>query len=116
MRKVIHFSVYFVLAVVLMIFINYLFNNKRYIISFMITLLLYVGFAYSDEYHQTLVEGRTGQYQDVVIDSSGATFGCLAYGTYYLAYFMGRRREQKDIIEKALKKVQREEKVNKSVK
>jgi hypothetical protein len=29
---------------------------------------------------------------------------------------MGRRREQKDIIEKALKKVQREEKVNKSVK
>ena len=104
MRKVMHFSVYFALAVVLMIFINYLFNNKRYIISFMITLLLCVGFAYSDEYHQTLVEGRTGQYQDVVIDSSGATCGCLAYGTYYLAYFMGRRREQKDIIEKALKK------------
>ena len=116
MRKVMHFSVYFILAVVLMIFINYLFNNKRYIISFMITLLLCVGFAYSDEYHQTLVEGRTGQYQDVVIDSSGATFGCLVYGTYYLAYFMGRRREQKDIIEKALKKVQRDDKVNKSVK
>lgn len=116
MRKLMHFSVYFILAICLMIFINYLFNNKKYIISFMITLLLCAGFALSDEYHQTLVEGRTGQYQDVVIDSSGATFGCLVYGTYYLAYFLGRRREQKDIIEKALKKVQRGEKVNKSVK
>ena len=113
MRKVMHFSVYFVLAIVLMIFINYLFDNKKYIISFMITLLLCVGFAFTDEYHQTKVEGRTGQYQDVVIDSSGAVFGCLIYGSYYLAYFIGKRRDQKDIIEKTLKKVQKEDK-NKS--
>ena len=106
MRKLMHFSVYFVLAICLMVFINYLFNNKKYIISFMITLLLCAGFALSDEYHQTKVEGRTGQYKDAVIDTFGATTGCLVYGTYYLAYFLGKRREQKDIIENALKKAQ----------
>ena len=119
MRKVMHFSVYFVLAIVLMIFINYLFDNKKYLISLIITLILCIGFAFTDEYHQTLVEGRTGQYQDVVIDSSGSVFGCLVYGSYYFAYLMGKRREQKDIIKNTLKKVQKEDKsknVNKSVK
>ena len=94
MRKLMHFSVYFVLAICLMLFINFLFDNKRYLVSLLITLVLCVGFAFSDEYHQTLVEGRTGQYQDVFIDSMGATAGCAIYGTYYLAYFLGRKREQ----------------------
>ena len=92
MRKLMHFSVYFILAIALMLFINFLFDNKRYFISLLITLILCVGFAFSDEYHQTLVEGRTGQYQDVVIDSMGALTGTLLYGSYYLVYTFGKRK------------------------
>ena len=109
------FNTYFILAIALMIFIIFLFDNKKYLISLLITLVLCVGFAFSYEYHQTKVDGRTGQYQDVVIDSLGATTGCLIYGTYYLAYFLGRRREQKENEIKTKEKGKKKN-VNKSVK
>ena len=115
MRKLMHFSIYFALSIALILFINFLFDNKKYFISLIITLVLCVCFAFTDEYHQTLVEGRTGQYQDVIIDSSGAVFGCLVYGTYYLAYFLGRKREQK-AIETNNQKNNKKEETKKTVK
>ena len=60
LRKCMHFSVYFILALILIIYINFLFDNKKYIVSLLITLILCVSFAFLDEYHQTKVEGRTG--------------------------------------------------------
>ena len=99
MRKLMHFTEYFVLAIIIIIFINMLFNNKRYIMSLLITIALCFGYAYYDEYHQTKVEGRTGQFQDVVIDTSGAIFGTIVYGSYYLAYRAGRKSKEKEIEE-----------------
>jgi VanZ family protein len=37
-----------------------------------------VGYAITDEYHQTFVSGRHGAPLDVLIDAAGVTFGWLA--------------------------------------
>lgn len=70
MRKVMHASVYFVLAFFIMILLNIIFEHKKYWLTFLIALVLSVVFAITDEYHQTFVAGRTGQMLDVVIDSA----------------------------------------------
>ena len=59
MRKVIHASVYFVLAFFVMTFLNIIFNHKKYILTLILTLIICAGFAASDEFHQTFVNGRT---------------------------------------------------------
>lgn len=59
MRKVIHASVYFVLAFFIMTFLNIVFDHKKYILSLIIALIICAGFAASDEFHQTFVNGRT---------------------------------------------------------
>jgi len=80
-RKVIHASVYFVLAFFIMILMNIIFEHKKYLLTLIISLILCVGFAVSDEYHQTFVDGRTGQVMDVIIDSCrcNSRFSVLYY-------------------------------------
>lgn len=92
MRKVMHASVYLVLAFFIILFMNVLLNNKHYWIALIITMILCVGFAISDEYHQTFVSGRTGQPLDVCIDSAGAAVGTLIYSSYYIVYKNGYKR------------------------
>ena len=89
LRKVMHASVYFVLAFVILFIISLFFDNKKYIIPSLITLLLIFFLAGFDEYHQTFVNGRTGQLKDVIIDSLGALVGIIFYGTYYFVYKRG---------------------------
>ena len=69
-----------------------MFDMRRYLLAAIIAIVLCAAFASSDEYHQTFVEGRTGQIKDVIIDTSGAVTGALLYGTYYITYRMGYRR------------------------
>ena len=38
-------------------------------------------YACTDEYHQTFVSGRTGQFTDSLIDTFGGTLGCLFYNS-----------------------------------
>jgi len=45
----------------------------------LITLLICVLYAVSDEVHQLFVPGRGGQISDVLIDSAGAAIGILVY-------------------------------------
>lgn len=92
LRKVMHASVYFVLAFFIMLLINIIKNKKNYLFSFIITILICFIFALTDEYHQTLVMGRTGQFLDVLIDTSGGILGSLFFGTYYLAYKIGKNK------------------------
>lgn len=42
-----------------------------------LAVLLTLAFAISDEYHQTLVEGRSGKWQDVAIDTAGASVAII---------------------------------------
>ena len=92
MRKVIHATVYFVLAFFIMVLLNVIFDHKKYFITLIITLVLCVGFAMLDEYHQTFVDGRTGQMLDVCIDTVGAICGILFYSTYQIAYVSGIKK------------------------
>ncbi len=66
MRKVMHASVYLVLSFFIILLVNVVLNNKHYFIALIITLILCMGFAITDEYHQTFVSGRTR-----------TTFGCM---------------------------------------
>ncbi len=92
LRKVIHAGVYFVLSLVIISVVNYMFDNKKYIISVIITVVLIVLAASFDELHQTFVDGRTGTIKDVIIDTAGGVAGVLFYGTYYFVYRRGYKR------------------------
>ncbi len=57
--------------------------------DFVYALLLTVLFAITDEYHQTFVAGREGRWQDVLIDTTGASIALLArYGWHERAKFL----------------------------
>ena len=90
-RKLSHAFVYLVLAVLLM---NFLIALKKmpfyqyYLISISICFL----YACMDEYHQTFVNGRTGQFSDVLIDSVGALLGCIIF-KFLFKLIMKRRKK-----------------------
>lgn len=96
LRKVMHASVYFVLAFIIIFVVNYLFYNKKYLLSMIITFVIIVLLAGFDEYHQTFVDGRTGRIMDVLIDTVGGLGGILFYGSYYFIYKRGYKRGLKD--------------------
>ena len=77
LRKVMHASVSFILAFVLLIRFKHkgLAVNKNIILSLIICFI----FACTDEYHQTFVNGRTGQFSDVLIDFSGSIIGTFIF-------------------------------------
>ena len=91
MRKVIHASVYFALAFFVITFLSVLFNNKKYFLTLILTGIICVSFAISDEYHQTFVNGRTGQPLDVIIDSAGSMVGMAFCSSYHIVYKNGYR-------------------------
>ena len=96
LRKVMHAGVYFVLAFMVIFITNYLFHNKKLLISIIITLVFVIIAAGFDEYHQTFVDGRTGAVKDVLIDTAGAVVGILFYGSYYYVYRIGYKRGLKE--------------------
>lgn len=100
LRKVMHATVYLVLAFFIILLINIILNNKHYWIALILTMMICVGFAVSDEYHQTFVKGRTGQPLDVCIDSAGALVGTGLYTTYYIVYKSGYNTAKEDFEEK----------------
>lgn len=80
-RKLAHFSIYFVLGLcVLNMFISFNVNKK---IFFSIILCLF--YAISDEIHQFFVSGRVFSVIDILIDSGGYLLGI------YLYYFIFKR-------------------------
>ena len=76
-RKLAHFTEYLILCILLINVLNLSRVKHKYIISIIICII----YAFTDEYHQTFINGRTGQILDVLIDSSGSLLGS---GIYYL--------------------------------
>lgn len=91
LRKAVHATVYFVLALLLLAIGRVIFGNKKYLLSCVIAILLCFLFALTDEYHQTFVAGRTGQMMDVLIDTAGACIGILLFSSYYFVWWLGQR-------------------------
>ncbi len=77
-RKAAHMSEYFLLTLSFQLpltawLANRIRFKKRVLAGFFLTVL----FAALDEFHQTLVPGRSGNFTDVCIDSSGAALASL---------------------------------------
>lgn len=72
-RKCAHASVYFVLSILFILLLNsFSISLKK---AFIITISLCFLYSITDEFHQTFVKGRTGQFSDCVIDTLGAVIG-----------------------------------------
>lgn len=73
LRKCAHATVYFILAILMTIFLK-LFGIKKGL-ALLVTISFCFIFSLTDEYHQTFVSNRTGQFSDCLIDTTGAIAG-----------------------------------------
>lgn len=74
-RKIAHFSIYTLVGLLLMgLLSTYKINNKWRII---ITIVVGILYASSDEFHQSFSPGRTPKITDVYIDTLGVLLGTL---------------------------------------
>lgn len=78
-RKVAHFSEYFILFILLNNVLKFYTDNNRAKVYAIIMVFLY---ACSDEFHQSFIPGRSAAFRDVVIDTSGGIFACIVITTY----------------------------------
>lgn len=74
-RKLAHGVEYCILG--LLIILLWKNTSKKIKKGIMISVLICFIFSLTDEYHQTKVSGRTGQFQDCLIDATGASVGIL---------------------------------------
>ena len=75
-RKGAHFTVYFVLGVLI---IHALFRCVHWKKDVIFATTISILYAISDEVHQLFIPGRSGEVRDVFIDSSGAIIGIFSY-------------------------------------
>ena len=85
-RKLGHFSEYAILGFFAFSNIFQIEREKiRLETSFFISFLFCFSYAVSDEFHQTFVIGRDGNFMDVLIDSGGVLFGIIiSYALLFL--------------------------------
>ena len=74
-RKLAHFTEYFILGILV---IN-MFNKNNISNKYLISIILCIIYACTDEIHQFFVPGRSCQVTDVIIDSMGSIMGVYLY-------------------------------------
>lgn len=84
-RKIAHFTEYFILGLLLISLINeYKKLELKYLILAIFICILY---AVSDEIHQLFIDGRTAKIIDVIIDTSGSVTAIFIYNHIKLKIF-----------------------------
>ncbi|ETA78971.1 VanZ family protein [Youngiibacter fragilis] len=73
-RKAAHMTEYAILFLLIANALSIDFSGRK---VYLYALLITIGYAAADEFHQLFVPGRAGTLVDVVIDSIGAGFGTL---------------------------------------
>lgn len=76
LRKCAHATVYLVLAIITATAIIQL-NKKPERRAYILAVIFCFIYAITDEYHQLFVNGRSGEFRDVLIDTSGAIIGVI---------------------------------------
>lgn len=71
-RKSAHLFVYLILGILMFLTLNE-YNVKKNIVCYAI-ILCFV-YAITDEFHQLFVNGRSGEFKDILIDTLGSTIG-----------------------------------------
>lgn len=97
-RKTAHFSIYAMLGFLTINFVlsfrnkekilddeNITFKNKKIYKEIIASLLFCFVYAMSDEFHQSFIPGRSCEFRDVLIDTSGALVGILGILTLYIS-------------------------------
>ena len=77
-RKAAHFSEYMILFFLSFNLLRHYINNKK---IFFYGIAIVFAYACSDEFHQLFIDGRAGQFKDVLIDTSGGIFGTIVIFT-----------------------------------
>lgn len=77
-RKFAHTTVYLVLSFFVCNFF-YQLKKKKFSNNYLVSIIICFLYAISDEYHQTFVVGRTGNYRDVIIDLIGSIMGGIIF-------------------------------------
>ncbi len=80
-RKLAHYSLYFILGILSFLVIVDYKNNKKLILYSMLICFLY---ACADEFHQLFIDGRSAEIKDVLIDSFGSLTSILLCNFIYL--------------------------------
>ncbi len=80
-RKLAHYSLYFILGILSFLVIVDYKNNKKLILYSMFICFLY---ACTDEFHQLFIDGRSAEIKDVLIDSFGSLTSILLCNFIYL--------------------------------
>ena len=75
LRKIMHFTEYLILSLLLLNALTKTKIQNKYFITIIICFI----YAITDEYHQTFIDGRTGQFIDVLIDTTGSILGLIIY-------------------------------------
>lgn len=90
-RKAAHFTIYAVLGALICILMKsgYNMTGKK---CFFVPLGMSALYAFTDEFHQLFISGRSGQAADVILDSFGALFGVVLA----LAVFTAIKRRKKN--------------------
>lgn len=79
-RKIAHFSIYFVLGILWMLLLKeYNISLNKQIIYALLFCLLY---SCSDEIHQLFIDGRNGSLLDVLIDMLGSFFSIFIFSLF----------------------------------
>lgn len=89
-RKLAHMSIYAVLG---MLCVSALYTHRlQNWVRPSLASLICMSYAISDEWHQTMVPGRSGELRDVLIDSLGALLGVLLV---FIIYTLIQQKKQK---------------------
>lgn len=88
-RKIAHFSAYMLLGILVFMLSTCYFNNKK---SIILTLLICLLYAISDEIHQIFVPGRAGRWYDVMIDFLGSLTGAVLSVLFLRIKFIVKNR------------------------
>lgn len=91
-RKGAHLGVYSVLGILIINFVlEYLAINSK---SIFISLFFSFLYACSDEIHQLLIPGRSGQISDVLLDTFGSLIGILLFLLIVRKCFKSEQKER----------------------
>ena len=76
-RKTAHFTEYAILGALFYLNVIQFPKFNRHPKKILLPIIFSFLYACTDEIHQIFVPGRSAQFRDVLIDTLGATFGCL---------------------------------------
>mgnify|MGYP000075544338 CR=1 FL=1 len=92
-RKLAHMTEYCILALCVS-FPLYVYGVRGFLL-FLLAGLFCVGFACTDEFHQSFVAGRGPSKKDVLIDSTGALIGILAVQIFCHGFLRSKKSQIK---------------------